>query len=55
MGGIKVYSNGCGHMSKMATMPIYGENLKNFFPGTKKLVILKISMEHWVVEYYQIC
>ena len=27
-GGTKVYSNGPGHMTKMATMPIYGKNLK---------------------------
>ena len=28
-GGTKVCSNGPGHMTKMATMPIYGKNLKN--------------------------
>ena len=27
-GGTKVYSNGLGHMIKMAAMPIYGKNLK---------------------------
>ena len=27
-GGNKVYINGPGHMTKMATMPIYGKNLK---------------------------
>ena len=27
-GGTKVCSNGPGHMTKMATMPIYGKNLK---------------------------
>ena len=27
-GGTKVCSNGHGHMIKMATMPIYGKNLK---------------------------
>ena len=27
-GGSKVYSNGPGHMTKMAAMPIYGKNLK---------------------------
>ena len=26
-GGMKVYINGPGHMTKMATMPIYGKNL----------------------------
>ena len=28
-GGKKVYINGPGHMTKMATMHIYGKNLKN--------------------------
>ena len=28
-GGTKVCINGPGHMTKMATMPIYGKNLKN--------------------------
>ena len=27
-GGIKVYINGPGHMTKMAAMPIYGKKLK---------------------------
>ena len=27
-GGLNVCSNGPGHMTKMATMPIYGKNLK---------------------------
>ena len=27
-GGTKVYSNGLGHMTKMAAMPRYGKNLK---------------------------
>ena len=28
-GGTKVCSKGPGHMTKMAAMPIYGQNLKN--------------------------
>ena len=27
-GGTKVFINGLGHMTKMATMPLYGKNLK---------------------------
>ena len=27
-GGMKICSNGPGHMTKMAAMPIYGKNLK---------------------------
>ena len=25
---MKIYTNGLGHMTNMATMPIYGKNLK---------------------------
>ena len=27
--GTKICSNGPGHMTKMAAMPIYGKNMKN--------------------------
>ena len=30
--GLKSCSNGLGHMTNMATMPIYGKNLKNSSP-----------------------
>ena len=35
-GGMKVYSNGPGHMTKMAAMPIYGKNLKNLLFWSQK-------------------
>ena len=35
-GGMKVGSNGPGHMTKMATMPIYGKNLKNLLLRNQK-------------------
>ena len=31
-GGTKVFSNGPGHMTKMAAMPVYGKNLKKDSP-----------------------
>ena len=31
-GGMKFYSNGPGHMTNMAAMPIYGKNLKKSSP-----------------------
>ena len=34
-GGTKVYSNGPGHMTKMAAMPIYGKNVKKSFTESK--------------------
>ena len=55
VGGMKVYSNSPGHMTKMAAMPIYGKNLKKIFSETKKQMPLKLGMQHRVLEYYQIC
>ena len=26
-----------------------------FFSGTKRLMTLKVGIEHWVLEYYQVC
>ena len=34
-GGTKVCSNGPGHMTKMAAMPIYGKNLEKSSPKPK--------------------
>ena len=56
-GGTKVCSNGPGHMTKMAAMPIYGKNLKKkkFFFGTKRPMTLNLGLHHRVLEYYQVC
>ena len=53
-GGMKVCSNGPGHMTKMAAMPIYNKTLKIFFSGTKRPKTLKLGMQHRVLEYYQV-
>ena len=43
-----VCSNGPGHMTKMAAMPIYRKNHKYFFfSGTKKSMTLNLGMHHW--------
>ena len=34
-GGTKICSNGPGHLTKKAAMPIYGKNLKKSFPEPK--------------------
>ena len=52
-GGTKVCSKGVGHMTKMAAMPIYGKNLRKIISGTKRLMTLKVGMQHWL-EYYQV-
>ena len=52
----KVCSNGPGHMTKMAAMPIYGKNVKTiFFSRTKRPMTLKVGMQHRVLEYSQVC
>ena len=46
-GEMKVCSSGPGHMTKMAAMPIYDKNLiKIFFSRTKRLMALKLGMQH---------
>ena len=41
----KIYTNCTGHMTKMATMPIYGKNPVNvFFPGIKRPMALGLGM-----------
>ena len=49
-GGMKVYSNGPGHMTKTAAMPIYDKKIS----GTKSPMTLKLGMQHRVLEYYQV-
>ena len=44
-GGTKVCSNGPGHMTKVAAMPIYGKNLKNLFLWNQKAD----DLESWYV------
>ena len=49
MWGMKICSNVPGQM----TMPIYGEKISKIFFGTKRLMTLKLGIQHWVLEYYQ--
>ena len=54
--GTKVCSNGSGHMTKMAATPIYVKNpFKIFFPRTRRLMTLGLSMYHWGCYAYQVC
>ena len=43
-GGTKVDIKGPGHMTKMATMPIYGKNIKNLLQNQKSY-----DLETWHV------
>ena len=40
----KTYTTCYGHMTKMATMPIYGKNSLNLFFGTKRPLALVLGM-----------
>ena len=45
-----------GHMTKMATMPIYGKNPSNiFFAGAAEPIATKIDMQQLKLEYYNVC
>ena len=51
-----MYTNCTRHMTKMATMPIYGKNPLNvFFSGTKRPLALGLGMKHWRCSPYQVC
>ena len=53
---MKVCSNGPGHMTKMAAMPIYGKNpLKIFFSRTRRPMTLGLGMKHQECGAYQVC
>ena len=48
-----MYIRNPGHMTKMATMPIYGKNpSKNFFSRTIGPISTKLGMKHrWLTHY----
>ena len=50
-GGTIVYINGPGHMTVMATLPIYGENLQKSSPDPK---ILKLNMQYQWLNMYKV-
>ena len=48
-----MFINNPGHMTKMATTPIYGKNpSKFFFSGNTGPFSTKLGMKHWGLEYY---
>ena len=50
-----MFINNTGHMTKMATMPIYGKNpSKFFFSGTTGLMSTKLGMKHRGLENYNV-
>ena len=53
-GGTKVCSNGPGHMTRMADMPIYGKNMKNSFLWNPNVDDLEVCMQYRILEYYEV-
>ena len=54
-GGKKVYTNGQGHMTKMAAMAINRKKLlKIFFSRTRRPMILKLGVKHQAMELYKV-
>ena len=50
-----MFINNLGHITKMATTPIYGKNhSKLFFSGTTGPISKKLGMKHWGLEYYNV-
>ena len=50
-----MFINNPGHMTKMAAMPIYGENpSKFFFSGTTGPILTKLGMKHRKLKYYNV-
>ena len=50
-----MYIKNVGHITKMATMPIYGKNPSNiFFSETNRLISMKLGGKHpWLVKVLQ--
>ena len=53
--GIKVCSNGPGHMTEMAATPIYGKNPLNIFFRTRRPMTMGFGMYYWGCGAYQVC
>ena len=51
-----MYINNPGHLTKMATMPIYGTNpSKIFFSRTGEPISTNLGMKHRWLKYYNVC
>ena len=48
-----MFINNPGHMTKMATMPIYGKNPSKI-SGTTGPISTKLGMKHRGLEYYNV-
>ena len=44
-----------GHMTKMASRPIYGKTFKNLLLRNQEAMNLKLGIQHRILKYCQIC
>ena len=49
-----MYIHNLGHLTKMATMPIYGKNPTKILSGTGGLISKKLGVKHRWLKYYNI-
>ena len=52
---MKICSNVPGHMTKMASMPIYGRNLQKSPSEPRGRWPMKLGIQYRVLKYYQLC
>ena len=53
---MEIHQHNAGHMTKMATMPIYGNNtLKIPFPGATGPILMKLCMTYQRPKPFIIC
>ena len=53
-GGMKVYINGQGHMTKMAAMAINNKKGLKIFFRIRRPMILKLGLKHLGIELYKV-
>ena len=51
---MKIHQHNAGHMTKTASMPIYGKTLYNL-PGTTGLILMKVCMKHQRPKSFIFC
>ena len=52
---MKIWRHDAGHMTKMATTPIYGKNPSKIFSGTGRPISMKLGIEHWRLQPIIVC
>ena len=51
----KIYTKYFGHLTKMATTPIYGKKTFKIFSRTGRPMTFGLGVKHWGCGAYQVC